>query len=527
MSSQQESEASDRQPYKRKYLLIYTTCISGLGIALCVWALLNLSSSLPNVLLFLGLVAVSEIINIEAFAPQISFSISSAVAFATLLYFGPLPGALAGAVGGFAATLTREIADRHRERPRAPFLQRVLFNMAGLSLSLFVAGQVYILLGGRIGEVSLLSNVLPMIVAAVVAEFTNAAVILGAVSLQTGMPVYRLWLENFSWAVPISILGMVVGGGGLALGYQIAGLLGAIVFFLPIALTVYAFRLYVVQTKAQMEHLEEIITERTEDLQRANKELRQLDRLKTSFFAVINHELRSPLTAIIGYTELLLSHGSLLPDQLEMLNKTRENGRRLLDLANNLLDISRIEDGKLVIAPQALDVMDAVRRAMEVIKPLADQKHIAVIIGEPGTAPQVYADPRRVDQILVNLLSNAIKYTPDTGSVVVTAQGDGDANMAKISVADNGIGIPAELLDLVFDRFVRAERADLSDTMGTGLGLSIAKGLVEAQGGEIWVDSVERYGTVFTFTLPLAEQALDDEPAPAQASAEEAELEMA
>jgi signal transduction histidine kinase len=398
--------------------------------------------------------------------------------------------------------------------------------MAGLSLSLLVAGQAYILLGGKIGEIALASNVLPLIVAAVVAEFVNAAVILGAVSLQTGMPVHRLWLQNFSWAVPISILGMAVGGGGLALGYQIAGLLGALVFFLPIALTVYAFRLYVVQTKAQMDHLEEIIAERTEDLQRANKELRQLDRLKTSFFAVINHELRSPLTAIIGYTELLLSHGPLLPDQLEMLTKTKENGRRLLDLANNLLDISRIEDGKLVIAPEALDIMDAVRRAMDVIQPLADQKHIDVIIGEPDIVPQVYADPRRVDQILVNLLSNAIKYTPDTGSVVVTAQCNGDGNMATISVADNGIGIPAGLLDLVFDRFVRAERADLSDTMGTGLGLSIAKGLVEAHGGEIWVDSVERYGTVFTFTLPLAKPALEDVPLPEQANIEESEPEV-
>lgn len=517
MSAQQEFQANDKQPHSQKFLWIYTTCVSILGVALCLWALLELPALLPSVLLFLGLVAISEIINIEAFVPQLSFSISSAVSFATLLYFGPLPGALAGAIGGFVATLIREIADRRRARPRAPFLQRVLFNMAGLSLSLFVAGQLYILLGGKIGEISLFSNVLPAIVAAVVAEFANAAIIIGAISLQTGMPPHRLWLENFSWAIPISILGMIVGGGGLALGYQIADLLGAVIFFLPIALTVYAFRLYVVQTKAQMDSLEEIIAERTDDLQRANKELRQLDRLKTSFFAVINHELRSPLTAVIGYTDLLLRDTSLARVQLDMLDKIKDNGQRLLDLANNLLDISRIEDGKLQIAPKVLDVMGSVNRAIDVIEPMANEKHISIITDVPADLPNIYGDPRRVDQILINLLSNAIKYTPDTGSVIISAQRNGSTNMITINVIDNGVGIPADLLDLVFDRFVRATRADLSDTMGTGLGLSIAKGLIEAHGGKIQVESVERYGTVFSFTLPMAEASAQKVSLPKQA----------
>jgi signal transduction histidine kinase len=510
MSTQSESGVKSHQDRKISLLSIYTACISGLGVGLLFWSLTRLPLSLPKVLLFIALVTIAELTTSGTFAPQMVFSMSSTVGFATLVLFGPLPAALTAMVGSIVTTSMAEIGDKQRGRSRAPFLQRMFFNMAALGLPFVIASGVYILFGGRIGEILLLTNLLPMIVAALIVEFANAALVVGAVSLQTGQPMFKLWRQNVSWAIPMNILGMIVGGGGLALGYEIAGILGLVVFFLPILLTIYAFRLYVAQTKAQMQQLEEIIAERTADLQKANKELRQLDRLKTSFFAVINHELRSPLTAIIGYTDLMLRDRYLTSGQSDRLGYIKDNSQRLLDLANNLLDITSIEDGKMRIRCGVLDVMAAVNRAMVVVSPLADQKHISFFADVPGAIPRVYADPRRVDQILVNLLTNAIKYTPDAGSVVVMAQVNGDGGMVQISVADNGYGIPAELLDLVFDRFVRAEHSEQSGIMGTGLGLSIAKGLVEAHGGEIWVDSVERYGTVFTFTLPRAGQVFEE-----------------
>jgi signal transduction histidine kinase len=344
-----------------------------------------------------------------------------------------------------------------------------------------------------------------MALAAVTIEFLNSLLVVGAVALQIRRPVLQIWKQNVSWATPIGILGMIIGGGGLALGYQIAGVLGLAVFFLPSALTIYAFRLYVSQTKTQMARLEETITERTDDLQKANKDLKKLDRVKASFFSVINHEMRTPLTAIMGYTDLLLDDESLESQQLEILHIIQDNSQRLLGLVTNLLDISRLEDGKLKIRPEPLEMVGVVDRAMSVVVPLAEKKRIVITTELPDGLPLVYGDPRRVDQILINLLDNAVKYTPDTGSVTLTAQNDEEAGLVSISVADTGTGIAADLLPALFDRFARAEWAERTQIIGSGLGLSIAKGLVEAHGGQIWVESEEGHGATFTFTLPIAE----------------------
>ena len=509
MNLPQESKSTDGETRRLDPLQVYTACVSGLGVALLLWSLSQLPSFPHGVLLFMGLVVIAEWTTSEVFAPQMVFSMSSAVTFATLLLFGPLTAALVAMVGGLVITLMNDIADRRQGRPSgAPFLQRVLFNIAALGLAVAVAGEIYVLSGGRVGEVALLSNLLPMVLAATAAEIVNAVLIVGVVALQTGKSVLQIWRQNVSWAVPMNVLGMIVGGGGLALGYQIAGILGVGVFFLPIVLTIYAFRLYVAQTKTQMARLEEIIAERTEDLRQANEELKRLDRLKTNFFAVINHEMRSPLAAVLGYTDLLLLKGPLSSQQEEMLRTIRESGQRLLDLVNNILDVSRLDEGKLTIVPQVIGVLPTVNQALEIIKPMAEKKLISISVDISPTIPDILGDPKRVSQILVNLLSNAIKYTPDTGSVTIVARSNGTKNMVEISVTDNGIGIPTDHLPHVFDRFSRIERDVIRHTVGTGLGLSIAKGLVEAHGGEIRVESEEGHGTCFTFTLPRAAQPL-------------------
>jgi signal transduction histidine kinase len=308
----------------------------------------------------------------------------------------------------------------------------------------------------------------------------------------------------------MAILSMVVGGGGLAMGYQIAGLLGLAVFFLPLVLTAYAFRLYVSQSKAQMARLEEMVAERTQDLEKANEELKRLDQVKTSFFSMINHEMRTPLTAIIGYIDLLLARNSLTPDENQMVYTMRNNSRRLLELVNNILDISRIEDGKLTLVRRGIEMRPVVNQAIDAVKPMADKKHITINVDIPPQIPAVWGDPKRVHQILLNLLSNAVKYTPDTGMVTVTAQPSESPDMVEIGVRDTGIGIPSSLLPIIFDRFSRIERPEIEHTVGTGLGLSIAKGLVEVHGGEILVESEEGHGTCFTFTLPVATGQLSD-----------------
>lgn len=490
---------------------IYAACVSGLGGALLLWSVIHLPSSDAGVLVFIALTIVAELTTSENFAPQIFFSMSAAVIFASLLLFGPSPTILVAMIGGLVSTVVMDRRSEHQTRPsRAPLWQRVPFNMAGLGLPVPLSGAVYVLVGGTIGEVALLSNLLPMVLAALSYEVVNAWLIVGVVSLQTGKSAPQIWRQNLSWATPMNVLSMVVGGGALAVGYQIAGFLGVAVFFLPLVLTAYAFRLYVSQSKVQMARLEEMVAERTQDLEEANEELKRLDQVKTSFFSMINHEMRTPLTAIIGYIDLLLVRDSMTPDEKQMIHTMRNNSHRLLDLVNNFLDLSRIEDRELTLVRRGIEMRPVVNQAIDAIKPMADKKHIAINVDIPPQIPAVWGDPKRVHQILVNLLSNGVKYTPDTGTVTVTARPGESSDMVEIGVRDTGIGIPSDLLPIIFDRFSRIERPEIEHTVGTGLGLSIAKGLVEVHGGEIWVENEEVRGTCFTFTLPVAAGQLSD-----------------
>jgi|GEM_PF-1914245 len=516
-NSAQDSTSTAGGTRRLEAFQIYVACVSGLGIALLLWSVAHLTPSDAGVLLFIALAIVTELTTSENFAPQMVFSMSAAVTFASLLLFGPLPTVLVAVTGALVSTL---VMDRRRARSdRAPLWQRVPFNMAGLGLPVPVSGAVYVLAGGTLGEIALLSNLLPMVLAAVAYEIANAGLIIGVVSLQTGRPALEIWRQNASWATPMAILSMVVGGGALAMGYQIAGVLGVSVFFLPLVLTFYAFRLYVSQTKAQMARLEEIVADRTQDLEKANEELRRHDQVKTGFFSTINHEMRTPLTAIIGYVDLLLARDSFSRDEEHMLRTIRNNSHRLLDLVNNILDISRIEDGRLTLVRRSIEVLPVVNQSVDVVRPMARTKHIAISVDVSPEIPDVWGDPKRVHQVLVNLLSNAIKYTPDTGTVTVAAQLSQSPDLVEISVSDTGIGIPAELLPHVFDRFSRVERPEIQHTVGTGLGLSIAKGLVEVHGGEIRVQSEEGRGTCLTFTLPMATAKLSDMAKPPQEKA--------
>ncbi|HOQ98329.1 MAG TPA: HAMP domain-containing sensor histidine kinase [Anaerolineae bacterium] len=486
-------------------LQVYTAAVSLLGIALLLCSLWQLRQTSPEIFIFVALCVAAELTTSEAIAPQLAISMSSAVGFAAVLSFHPVAAVIVGMAGGLATTLVKDAADRRQgRRPGAALLRRILFNMAAFGLSIITAGLIYWGLGGRAGDPLLATNLLPMLVAATVSELVNGGIVALAVALQVQEPARKVWQQNMSWATPMNVLGMVVGGGGLAMGYHIAGIIGAGVFFLPLVLTIYAFRLYIAQSKSQMGRLEDLIAQRTEDLRQANEELTHLDRTRNQFFSVVNHEMRSPLTAILGYAEMLQASPLLSPDQAEMLHLIHENGRRLLELVNNLLDISRLENGRLNILAQPMDLMEAVDQALDVIRPLAQKKRIAIRVDAPPTLPNVMGETRRVAQVLVNLLSNAVKYTPETGRVTVTVTRDEARPMVRVHVADTGIGIPRERLPHVFDRFSRLERDDIAGTIGTGLGLSIAKGLVEAHGGEIWVESEEGRGSTFAFTLPLA-----------------------
>jgi signal transduction histidine kinase len=233
---------------------------------------------------------------------------------------------------------------------------------------------------------------------------------------------------------------------------------------------------------------------------------RELDRMKTEFVSQVSHELRTPLTAIKGFTELLLEDdgSSANEEQREYLTIVKSNVDRLVALINDLLDISRIESGKIVLNLEAVDVATLVQAVATTMQPLLERKEQTIAVcTEPGL-PAVHADQDRVMQVLTNLVGNAHKYTGTGGTIDVDASRQGDR--VCIAVRDNGVGIPPEDIPKLFTRFFRVDSSLTRAIGGTGLGLSIAKSIVELHGGTISVESELGKGSVFSFTLPIETQ---------------------
>ncbi len=235
----------------------------------------------------------------------------------------------------------------------------------------------------------------------------------------------------------------------------------------------------------------------------ANTELSRANRLKSEFLANMSHELRTPLNAIIGYSQLMLDgiDGSLTEQQAADLKRVTTAGSTLLGLINGLLDIAKIEAGRMEIGQERVDIGFAVRKVVDLVRPNAEAKAVELRTSIPTDLPAALADPPRFDQVLTNLLSNAVKFT-ERGSVTVSARAFGGEIV--ISVSDTGIGIAPEAQGYVFDEFRQEDASTTRQYGGTGLGLAIAKKLVELQGGRIWLESAAGVGSTFSFTLPSA-----------------------
>jgi signal transduction histidine kinase len=234
-----------------------------------------------------------------------------------------------------------------------------------------------------------------------------------------------------------------------------------------------------------------------------NEQLREADRLKDEFVALISHDLRTPLTSIMGYLELTLADGALSDDQRGYLEIVDRNAERLLRLVNDLLFVARLEAGQLELHPSELDLSAIVRQSVLEAEPRAAAKGIALTCSA-ADLPAVRADKGRIFQLLDNLVSNAIKFTPEGGDVEVSVARVNGA--VKLEVADTGIGIDAKEQLQLFERFFRASTASQRQIPGTGLGLYIARAIVEAHGGSISVDTEPGRGTTFLIDLPLSSE---------------------
>ncbi|MGH2519812.1 MAG: ATP-binding protein, partial [Chloroflexota bacterium] len=231
---------------------------------------------------------------------------------------------------------------------------------------------------------------------------------------------------------------------------------------------------------------------------------REVERLKSEFVALVSHELRTPLTSVAGYVDLLLDGeaGPLSEAQRSCLTIVRKNSDRLAALISDLLDLSRIESGRLELHLEPLQLPLLAAQAVQIVRPLTEQKKQRLELSFAPNCPAVLADGNRVEQVLTNLLSNASKYTQEGGQIWLSgALVDG---LARVDVRDTGVGLSEEELGHLFTRFYRAHNPAARQAGGSGLGLSIARSLVEMQGGHMSVSSTPGQGSTFSFTLPLA-----------------------
>ena len=239
-----------------------------------------------------------------------------------------------------------------------------------------------------------------------------------------------------------------------------------------------------------------------EEIQDKSRQLEEASQHKSQFLANMSHELRTPLNAILGYTELMAdgAYGEPSEKMLGILRRLEANGKHLLGLINDVLDLSKIEAGQLVLELSDYSVQDIAQTVRSTLEPLAADKKLAFKVDVAAQLPPGHGDGRRLTQVLINLVGNAIKFT-DAGEVAIKAEANNGS--FHVSVRDTGPGISAADQARLFQEFQQADNAITKKKGGTGLGLAISKRIIEMHGGKIWVESQVGKGSTFSFTLPV------------------------
>ena len=241
---------------------------------------------------------------------------------------------------------------------------------------------------------------------------------------------------------------------------------------------------------------------------------READRLKTEFISVVSHELRTPLTSILGYTELILTREFKPADQRDFVKTVFSESNHLYQIVEDLLGVTRLEAGAVRLNQWTVSILQLVNELIpQLSSQLSDERH-QVVLDVPATLPPGYVDRDKIKQVLFNLMTNAVKYSPQGGSVRISAREAGpdtplpadhpDGRFLLVGVQDSGLGIPADDLPKIWERFYRVDNSNTRRIGGTGLGLAIARGMVELHGGRIWAESVVGKGSTFSFTVPVA-----------------------
>ena len=269
------------------------------------------------------------------------------------------------------------------------------------------------------------------------------------------------------------------------------------------------------ELRLHKEQLQDLVDQRTYDLLLAKDSAEQANRAKSEFLANMSHELRTPMHAILSFARMAFENlGSSPQDKiLEYLSYIRDSGDRLLALLNNLLDLSKLESDKSTLSLREDDLRTIVEQVAATCELLFKEKRLTFHMEEPQGLTNLECDPEKIGQVVLNLLSNAIKFTPQGKTISIAMQPAmlpigrrktdmGTVQALAVMVQDEGVGIPDDELELVFDKFVQSSKTK-TGAGGTGLGLAICKEIIEAHGGEIWAENCPEGGASFSFLLPL------------------------
>jgi signal transduction histidine kinase/ActR/RegA family two-component response regulator len=488
-------------------------------LAVDLLALIAFGAVLPlhSTVSWTGLFLLSTLVALAGSTPVRIPGLKSAVSatdpfvLTALAAHGPTSACVVAAMGVIGGALGRD-------RERKPL--HLAFNLGNVVLSAAAASQVYILLGGRPGH-SIQTQVWPLLGAATIYFLFNTGLVASAIFVETQRHFFKAWKEQGLWMVVSTYVGLTLSA-CLLLVLELVGPSGLALGIPPVWLLVAFYRTHKQRQEEQQRRidqvevlntrLEEKVGERTQELQdalshlkdantklrMANDRLIEANRAKSEFLANVSHELRTPLNAIIGFSDLLRVSGigELNQQQADFLSDIHESGEHLLRLINDILDLSKIEAGKMEVHLQPLPLPKAIGEAVAMLHPQASQKHLRLEVDCSRGVTVGELDPGMFRQVLVNLLSNAVKFTPDGGRVEVIARREG-ADLV-VQVADTGIGMRPEDTQKIFDEFFQVDGSYARNYGGTGLGLALVRRMVRMQGGEISVASTPDAGSRFT-----------------------------
>ncbi|MEM7800405.1 MAG: HAMP domain-containing sensor histidine kinase [Chloroflexota bacterium] len=479
----------------------YITLITGLGLALILIGLINgYDAFLSNpriltLLIVLTIVTGWFSVTIPIADSSITYHLGMIPAIAGSALFGPFAAAALSGFSGLALWLAKPSEGKLWRRNWT----QLGFNTGMHSIAAFCAGYIVVVTQQWLIEYALLSAVVPWLPAAIVYVEVNTWILIGVLVLQApgqNHPL-ALWKED-QWSSRISVLVLWIGCSFLSYALVQFGVDGGLVFFVPILISVYAFKLYTAQITKYLDNLEDVIADRTKELESLNKE-------KDAFLTVLTHDMMTPLSSIRYSSEKIQSDPELSHISREYADLIVRGQKTLHNMVTNILDIERVRiNAPLITKRDIFDIQELVRNVTDLIRLEVEEKEIEFDIELESNSLWVDCDSQQIERVLFNLLSNALKYTPMGGKVSVSVKSMSDPARVIVSVEDTGYGIPEEMIDTIFDKYMRV--AELQNkAMGTGIGLAITKRLVEEHGGVIEVKSKRGEGSWFAFTLPLIE----------------------